>query len=193
MSPAPLRPDLQQLLDELDAVDRAADTLLSPLSDAQFFWQPNEGRSWSIAQCLEHLAITNALYGHAIAKGVEAARTRGLTGGGPIAPSFLGRKFVESMEPPVTRRFRSPGKVIPRTAKTRDEIVRAFREGHDRMRGLIRAAAGIDVNRATFANPFFRFARVRVGTGLRVVPAHDRRHVWQAENVRKAPGFPTSG
>jgi hypothetical protein len=185
-----LRLDLQQLLDEIDAVDRATEALLSRVSDAQFFWQPDEGRSWSIAQCFDHLAVTHAIYGHAMAEAIQTARARRLTGGGPIESSFFGRQFLKSMEPPVTRRFRAPGKVIPRTHKTRDEIVGEFREGHERLRAMIRAAAEIDVNRATFRNPFFRLFSVRVGTGLRVGPAHDRRHVWQAENVTRAHGFP---
>ena len=186
----PLRADLQQLLDEIDAVDRATVTLVSQLSDEQFYWQPNEGRAWSIAQCFDHLSVTNAFYGHAVGKGIEDARARGLTGGGPIQSSFFGRQFLKTMEPPVTRRFPAPRNIIPRIHKSRDDIMRSFRDGHDRLRGMIRAAADIDVNRAKFTNPFFKMFRLRVGTGLRIGPAHDRRHLWQAENVRKAPGFP---
>jgi hypothetical protein len=193
MADAPLRPDLQRLVDALDAVDRATERLVAPLTEEQFFWQPNEGRSWSVAQCLEHLAIANALYGKAVAKGIEAARARGLTGGDPIELPFFGGLFVRSMEPPVKRRFRAPGKIVPRTTTTRDEIMRAFAEGHAILRDVIRAAAEVDVNRGRFANPFLGFIRWTIGTGLSVGPAHDRRHVWQAENVTKAPGFPTAG
>jgi hypothetical protein len=192
MADAPLRPDLQRLLDELDAVDRATERLVSPLTDEQFFWQPNEGRSWSVAQCLEHLAMINAMYGAAVAKGIESARARGLTGGGPIELPLLGGLFVRSMEPPVKRRFRAPGKAIPRTTKPRADIMRAFAEGHRVLRDVIRAAAEVDVNRGRFANPFLGFIRWTIGTGISVGPAHDRRHLWQAENVTKAPGFPTA-
>jgi hypothetical protein len=192
MSAPPLRHDLQQLLDEIDAVDRAVDALVAPLSDEQFFWKPDDGRSWSIAQCLEHLAIINGTYGAAVAKGIESARARGLTGGRPIELPLFGRMFVKAMEPPVKRRLRAPRKAIPQTTRAREEIMRAFADGHALTRGTIRAAADIDVNRARFVNPFIRFIRWTIGTGLQVGPAHDRRHVWQAENVRKTPGFPTA-
>jgi hypothetical protein len=33
---------------------------------------------------------------------------------------------------------------------------------------------------------------VRVATGLRVIVAHNRRHLWQAEQVKKHPQFPAS-
>jgi hypothetical protein len=41
------------------------------------------------------------------------------------------------------------------------------------------------VNGATFTNPFIKFVRVSVATGLNVIAAHDRRHLWQAEQVEK--------
>jgi hypothetical protein len=31
---------------------------------------------------------------------------------------------------------------------------------------------------------------MRAGTGLRIIIAHERRHVWQAWGVREATGFP---
>jgi hypothetical protein len=51
------------VLNQIDAADRAADVLVEGLSDTQFHWQPNDGRSWSIGQCLEHIGNINDLYG----------------------------------------------------------------------------------------------------------------------------------
>ena len=49
-----LPPDLQKLRDDMDAADRAAEALSARLTDEQFFWQPGEGRRWSVALCLDH-------------------------------------------------------------------------------------------------------------------------------------------
>lgn len=37
-----------------------------------------------------------------------------------------------------------------------------------------------------FPNPFIRGVRFSLATGLHVIAAHDRRHMWQVCNVRKA-------
>lgn len=182
--------DLQEILDAVDHADRAADVLVADLTEEQFHWQPDGGRAWSIAQCLEHLATTNAIYGDAIQTGIMAAKRRGWTRKGPLASGFFGRQFVQSMEPPVRRRFRSPGKTRPGSGLPKTEALRRFHAAHERIRQLVRDAAGVDGNRATFKNPFMPLLRVRVGTGLRVIPAHDRRHLWQASRVKEAPGFP---
>lgn len=178
-----LRSDLQQVIDEVDAADRAADGIAAPLSEAQFHWQPDGGRGWSVAQCLDHLATTNVFYGAAIEKAVEGARQRGLGGGGAISPTFVGARFLASLEPPVRLRARAPASVKPQSTGTRDDILAAYHASHKRFRALVRNCEAIDLNRATFPNPFFPVFKMRVGTGLRAIPAHDRRHLWQAEQV----------
>jgi hypothetical protein len=193
-----LRADLQQIIDEIDAAERQAEALVAPLTDAQFFFAPplpssSRGvvkRGWGIAQCLDHLATINAVYCRPIRAALVEARQRGLTGGGPIASSFVGRKFIASQEPPVKRKLLSPAKGRPASTGPRSEIMAAYRTSHDTIRALARDCAAIDVNRATFKNPFLPIVRVRVGTGLRVMTAHERRHLWQAEQVMKADGFP---
>jgi hypothetical protein len=57
---------------------------------------------------------------------------------------------------------------------------------------VARDAATIDANRATYPNPFLKVLPFKVATGLYVLPAHERRHLWQAEQVRRRPDFPSS-
>jgi hypothetical protein len=181
-----VRADLQRILDEIDALDREVAALVAPLSDEQFHWRPGEGRAWGVAECLDHLATTNVFYGAAVEKAVDDARQRGLVGGDPIASTFFGERFIRSLEPPVKLRARAPKSVRPKAGGTRDAILAAYYASHERVRDLVRRCEAIDVNRATFPNPFFPLLKVRVGTGLRVITAHDRRHAWQAaEAVKK--------
>jgi hypothetical protein len=177
--------DLQTFADALDAADAAADALASRVSNDEFFWQPGEGRRWSIALCLDHLAVANTVYGAAIRDAIDKARAAGWTRKDPAAPGFFGRKFVASLEPPVKRRTSAPGKIKPRPVATRDEILRSYHAAHDDVRRMLADAATIDINRATFANPFLGFVRVKVSTGFSVIAAHDRRHLWQAEQVER--------
>lgn len=181
----PLPEDLRKILSDVDAADRAAEAIAARVTIEEFQWQPDGGRRWSIAQCLDHLASVNALYTAAIRKGLNEAHARGWKRTGPAAPGFLGRKFVALLEPPVTRRARAPEKVHPKPRRSRVEIMKAYRDAHDDLRRLVSECALLDVNRATFPNPFFGLVRVKVSTGLHILPAHDRRHLWQAEQVEK--------
>jgi hypothetical protein len=184
--------DLQQIIDAADAADREADDIAAGLSDAQFFWRPDAGRAWSVALCLDHLATANVVYTNAMKPAVEEGRARNWTRRDPIRSNVFGRWFISTMEPPPRRgrRTTAPGKIQPAPARSRDEIMRAYREAHDRVRALAHESAGLDVNRATFTNPFIQFVRVRLGTGFRIMAAHDRRHLWQARRVTEREEFP---
>jgi hypothetical protein len=185
-----LPPDLQQVLDDINAADRAADVIAAACTDEQFHWRAREGQGWSVGQCLDHLATINVVYGDAMRHGIENARARGWTRRAPAVPGFFGALFVKSLEPPVRRRLRAPANTRPGPSKSRDGILAAYHTAHEHIRSLVTDAAEIDTNRACFVNPFLRVLRVRVSTGLRVIAAHDRRHLWQAEQVRQAPGYP---
>jgi len=186
-----LPPDLQRVLNDIDDADRAGALLANSCTDEQFYWRPGGGAGWSIAQCLDHLGTMNVVYGRAIRNGIDAARARGSRRGGPAQPGYFGGKFVAMMEPPVKRRMRAPRQSKPSAMKERRAILEAYSVGHDLVRALITEAQDIDVNRARFQNPFLPLVRFSISTGLFVIAAHDRRHLWQAEQVRQAAGFPS--
>ena len=87
-------------------------------------------------------------------------------------------------------KLKTPKVALPPFDKIRDAVMRNYHESHDLVRRLIVDAAEVDVNRATFQNPFIPLVRMRVATGLGILAAHDRRHLWQAEQVKLAPGYP---
>ena len=178
--------DLQRLTEVMNAADKAAQDLSRGLSDKDFFWQPDGGTRWSVALCLDHLAIANDIYGRAMQGALAAARERGLTRRDPVAPGFLGRKFAQSLEPPVKRRMRAPGKIKPQATRTRTEIMAAYVTAHDRIRQLLVEAAEVDANRATFTNPFIGLVHMKVSSAFHIIAAHDRRHLWQAQHVVEA-------
>jgi hypothetical protein len=184
--------DLQQILDDLNNADRSAETIADSCSDEQFYWRPRNGAGWSIAQCFDHLATINACYGEAIRTGVEQAKAKGWKRRDPLKPGFFGALFVNSLEPPVKRRVRAPRTMRPALQKGRHEILAEYRAAHDAIRRLVMDAAAIDVNRARYRNPFLKLVNFKVSTGLRVITAHDRRHLWQAEQVRRAAGYPAA-
>lgn len=182
--------DLQAIVEQIDAADLAAESLSASLTDEQFHWQPDGGRKWSVAQCLEHLALNNVLYSAAVREGVAAARAKGWTRQGPLAPGLFGRWFVRGLEPPVRMRARTRGSVRPGSGLTREQILLRYHDAHQGVRALVQECAEIDTNRATYKNPFLRFVWMKVSTGLQAITAHDRRHLWQAEEVTRRPDFP---
>jgi hypothetical protein len=177
--------ELQALIDQVDACERAAEHLVADL-DEDTMNQPAPNGGWSVAQCLEHLALMNEFDLRGWQDAVDAA-TR--AGRGPFAglrPTLIGRWFAKSLEPPVRLKAKAIAPVQPGTRFRRDEILARYRRSHDGYRHLVRTAAAIDVNRIVRPNAIVDKVKMRLATVLLVIPAHDRRHLWQADKVKRA-------
>ena len=184
--PDPLPPPLAALRDQIDACEREAESLIADLDDDQVNWQERPGESWSIAQCLDHLATINGLYVPPFLKAVEEARARGAGSFRGLRPTVFGRWFIAQNEPPVKRRIKTAARAEPHATMRRDALVPNFKASHQGYRQLLAASAHVNVNRVVAPNPFIKFVRMRIATVLQVVPAHDRRHLWQADRVKRA-------
>ena len=179
---------LRTILDDLEKSDQDARRIAGGLSDAQGNWQPRE-TAWSIAQCLDHMARGNTLYAAAMHKALETGADR-KPAQGPIQPGWFGRFFIRTLDAPPKRKMQAPKKIVPASQMAIREALQAFLRSQEDLRAVIRDGAGLDLNRIRFRNPFIGFLRFTVGTGLLIITAHDRRHLWQAERVLECPGFP---
>jgi hypothetical protein len=155
------------------------------LSDAQAAWRAEPG-SWSVAECLDHLATANRVYLRAMQEPAVRAREQGRLGRRPAVPGVVGRWFIRWLEPPVRRYFRSraPRAIRPRTSPPLREAFDGFRASHNVVREFLRTNADLDLAAVRFPNPFIRGVRFSLATGLHVITAHERRHLWQAWRVR---------
>ena len=179
--------DLQTLDDALGAAERDARALVAGLTEARGAWRAAAG-SWSVAECLDHLGTANRVYLDAMQPSADRARSDGRQRRGPARPGLLGGWFVNYLEPPVKARLKSkaPRLIRPRTAPSLNDAFVAFLTSHDDVRAFLRAHADIDLTGVRFPNPFIAGVRFSLATGLHVIAAHERRHLWQAWRVRQA-------
>jgi hypothetical protein len=88
----------------------------------------------------------------------------------------------------VKSRFKLPApKIIrPRSGPALADALARFLESHEAVLGFLRRNADLDLTHVRFVNPFVRGVRFSLATGLHVIAAHDRRHLWQAWRVRRS-------
>lgn len=185
--------ELKALLSEIDGLEAEAARLTGGLTETQVNWQPGDGAGWSVAQCLDHLARINDYYVAPFLQATQTAYAAERHHFDGVKPTWFGRRWVAMLEPPVTRKMRAPKPVEPVATRRLPDVLDAYVASHAAYRELVDAAAMVDVNRIVVPNPFIKAVRVRVATALLVVPAHDRRHLWQARRVLEAADFPRRG
>jgi hypothetical protein len=179
--------DIVALEEAYDAAERDARALVDQLSPTAGAWRAEAG-AWSVAECLDHLAVGNRVYLRAMQPAAERALAAGRLRRGPARPGLMGGWFVRSLEPPVSAPFKlkAPRTIRPRAAPALDEAASDFFASQQDVRAFLRRFAAIDLAGVHFANPFIRGLRFSLATGLHVIAAHERRHLWQAWRVRQA-------
>lgn len=184
--------ELAGYLQQIEAVKREAETFLTGLTDAQFNWRPGPDR-WSIAQCFDHLNVSVRKTIPAFDRAIAAARARGRLAPGPFRYGWFARWMVGSMEPPVKRRQGTFKILLPAQEVPLAPTLAEFRMVRDQLAERVRSADGLDLKRARVISPVSRLLRLPLGAYFAFVLAHDRRHLWQAANVRAAPDFTHRG
>jgi hypothetical protein len=182
------------LITEIFANVSHAESLTQGLSNHQFNWRSEPGR-WSIAQNLAHL---NAVDGNdlaALRMAIEVGRSRKLTGAGPFTYGLLSRKFAATAEPPVRRKRKAPQAYAPPPEADLATTVTEYRRISGEVRQLVQASAGLDLARVKTTLPALpavlrAIFKMPLGARFALIAAHDRRHLWQAEEVRNHPAFP---
>jgi len=64
-----------------------------------------------------------------------------------------------------------------------------FLRVRDQLAERVRQADGLDLKRARVTSPVTRLLRMPLGAYFAFILAHERRHLWQARQVRNARGF----
>ena len=184
---ATLPADIQELLRAIDAAERDARAVADGLTEMQGTWRSEPG-SWSVAECLDHLGTGNHVYLAAMQAPATRARSEGRLRRGPARPGLIGGWFVNYLEPPVKPRLKSkaPRLARPRPSPSLSDALANFLASQEIVRTFLRTYGDIDLAGVRFPNPFIRGVRFSLASGLHVIAAHERRHLWQAWRVRQA-------
>lgn len=205
-TPRAAPPALDRLRSELEATKHRAQEVADGLSVVEFNERLRPG-SWSISECLSHLVTT----GEAYLPVVETAlRNEGFTAPAHTVPAVAGvddlgggvggatpepgdrlrldlggRLLVWLMEPPPKLRFPAPQLFAPARHLSVRRVLPPFIALQERLIGLLVRCEGLDLYRIRVVSPANRFLRPRLGAFFAIMAAHERRHLWRAEQIRE--------
>jgi hypothetical protein len=163
--------------------------LTEGLDEDLLAWSPEPGR-WSMAHCFEHLAVTASSYHPRIAAAIDRHPATNASDD-PYRPTWIGRKFVDSMRDTTgRRRFKAPAPFRPANDPapgSADRLIASIEE----LDGLLERAARADLVRAKISSPVVPLLRLNLGEALELQVVHIARHLAQARRVREHRDFPS--
>lgn len=171
--------------DDLNEIRNRARRLVEGLTPEQLTSRPDPAK-WSIAECLAHLNLSAEIVQSKVAAAMERGRKDNLLANGPFGLGFLGKALVWWAEPPPKFRIPAPKSIAPKIeAADPAKIVDDFFRLQDEWARLLREAEGLDQKKIKVPALFPGLPALRLCAPIPWMLAHERRHLWQAENVKR--------
>lgn len=166
-----------------DATARAWKLINS--TDGRLFTVRPQPASWSAAECLAHLSVSSEMFLPVIRTAVDDGRRNGLTAKQKKEPTMdlLGRVLRWAMEPPIRKRYKTTAPFVPKSVRAKADAFGEFAALQSKLIDLLHDARGLDLTKIRITSPFDRRVRYNLYSAFRILTAHQRRHLWQAEQA----------
>lgn len=173
---------VDDLVKELNEATRRAWTLVQT-TDARHFTVRPKPSSWSAAECLSHLSISSEQFLPALKAAIDDARERKILSDRKPKMDVLGRVLRWFLEPPIRQRVKTTARFVPRSVRAKAEAFGEFAALQEKLAELLAAARGLHLSKVKVVSPFDKRVRYNLYSAFRVLVAHQRRHLWQAEQA----------
>jgi len=141
-------------------------------------------QSWSASECLDHLNRTSEQFLPLVRRALADA-PRLEPGTQPhFRRGLLGWLLWKIMPPPVRLvRSKTTAPFEPARELDLEALVRRFEELQREQIGCVAAADGLAIDKVFIASPFNARARYNLFACQGILPRHQHRHLWQAEQA----------
>ncbi|MBB4637714.1 DinB family protein [Longimicrobium terrae] len=173
---------LQSLADDFQSASERLHRLREGIPPNRWAERPAAG-GWSVAECIAHLNLTAEAYLPLLRGALDRARG---TGGGAPATFRLGLMgwLIHRMAGPGSRtRIKTSAAFVPSADALAQEIVSRFDRLQAEQIALLREADGLPLHRVKVGSPFSDRVRYNTFAAFAIQPAHQHRHLDQAERV----------
>lgn len=160
------------------------------LSADQLNWKPAP-KSWSVAQCFDHLITTHSLY---LPK-FEQLATRNVEmsfweKASPFS-GFFGRFLIKGLDPTNLKPMKTTAKAFPSESEIGGDIIKRFVLHQARMMdAIIKLPSDVDPTKQIITSPLLGIVTYSLDDCFTVLVIHCQRHFNQAKRVTESERFP---
>ena len=176
---------IDALLDQLRENLRQAQRMFDSQTTGQLQHRPAQGR-WCAAECIAHLNLSNRAYLPLLDSAIEQLREEKLSSRGPFRVSWNARLLKYWLEPPSRLRLPTGAGFQPLEVKDPAVTLGEFQTIGKELEERLNSARGLALDRAKIISPFAANMKYNAYSAFVLIPAHNRRHLWQAEQALRS-------
>src|SRR5204863_1239096 len=169
-----------------------ARTVTADLTEAQLNWKPSP-EQWSMAQCLEHLAVATQGFDKYFSAALTRAKSKSPNTNLPAyKPTRMGGWLARHVAPESPRKLRAPKMFRPADASSIQGSLQMFLDEQQKFIDFVGQCQGLDYNKTRIRSPVTPLMRYSLADAFVITVLHAQRHLAQARRVREMPQFPRS-
>jgi hypothetical protein len=176
--------ELQAVVDEFASALARLHALRDRVPAERWAERP-QADGWSLGECVAHLNLTSAAFLPLMRTALDEARRSGHKAPARYRRDLVGWMLWKSMGPPVKRKFTTTAPFVPRSGRGTADLVGEFERLQAEQVALARSGDGLPLHRVKIASPFNTRLRYSLFSALSILPRHQHRHLWQAEQNLK--------
>lgn len=178
-----MHPQLEQIADEFHFATARLHALVRVVPIDRWPERRDPAR-WSVAECVAHLNLTGAAYVNILREAID--RGKGMAESpftGRHRRDFMGWLLWKTMPPPVRMKVKTTAAFIPQSTAPVAELEAEFVRLQDRQLALLEEADGLPLGAIKVQSPFNEKVKYNLYSCLTILPPHQHRHLWQAEQI----------
>jgi hypothetical protein len=179
---------INSVISDMKEIAADAAETFGALSGEQLNWKPGE-KSWSIAQCLDHLILTNQQFYPEFDKLAGGDRRNTFWQNYSPFTGFFGRFLIKAVTED-SKKAKAPSKKIVPPSDLPADIVEQFQANVAEVCEKVFSVAGADRQKVVVSSPFLAVMTYKLDDAYSVLVEHTKRHIRQAKRVMQADGFP---
>lgn len=180
-----MHPQLQALIDDFASARERLHRLHDAVPVDKWNKRPTAG-SWSISECVAHLNLTSVAYVDPLRETLVRGRARGGAAPAQFRRDFFGWMIFRAVRPEAKMKVKTSAAFVPTATMAPAELVAEFDRLQDEQMELVRQADGLPLGKLKIKSPFGPGVKYNVYSAFTILPAHQHRHLQQAERAWQA-------
>lgn len=174
--------DTHKWTDQLDKNTHDFSKNFGSLDHEQLNWKPDP-QTWSIAQNVDHLIVTNSTYFPIFEAVRNGSYELPFLARFDFIVSFFGKSVLKAVQPDRKNKMKTFSLWEPSKSEICADIVEKF-EVHQRdLKQLIERSSGLLDKGAIISSPANKMIVYRLETAFDIIVTHEQRHLNQAKEV----------
>lgn len=180
---------IPEIAAEIEKIKIKAQSDFSHLNVEQLNWKPN-AKSWSVGQCLDHLATSASLYEPIFKELVNKNRPANFWRSVPLLPSLFGKMLLNTVKPERDRKNKTVPVFKPSQSEINLDVIEQLHTQLDTFSELAQQLGDYNLKKTIITSPAAKFVNYSLLDALNIVTIHNYRHFNQAKEVMAMEDFP---